>query len=139
MTASSAHTASSSTPGRSRCKILTRGAPANPPAAPVPRARPITLDGTAWWRKITMMTSSSPAPIVFTNMISIVATRSTGWPHSVRTPASMLPRPAAGLLSAVALLGWPAGLFMSAAVTSATRKEAAVKRNGMACASARTA
>ena len=87
-----------------------------------------------------MMTSSSPAPIVFTNMISIVAARSTGWPHSVRTPASMLPRPAAGLLSAVVPIGLAGRRSSSsAAVTSATRKEAAVKRNGMACASARTA
>src|SRR6185437_6201132 len=94
ITPSSAHTASSSSPGRSRCRVRTRGAPARPPAAPAPRARPIRPGLTAWWRRITMTTRSSPAPIVFTAMISSVAARSTGWSQSARTPASMLPRPA---------------------------------------------
>src|SRR5580693_7942624 len=143
---SSVHRPSISTPGRSRCSTLTRGAPASPPAAPRPRASPIAGEDTAWWRRITMMTSSSPAPIVFTNMISRVAARSTGCPQSVRMPASMPPVAAA----AGSLGGRPAGLvcvlssrppgmtLISTAPASAIRNPTAVKTNGSACASACT-
>jgi hypothetical protein len=105
----------------------------------MPSPRPITLEGTAWWRKVTMMISSSPAPIVFTNMISSVAARSTDWSQSVRTPASMFPLAVVDPPAGRGLAGRPAGVFITAGVMSATRNEPAVNRNGIACASARTA
>ena len=142
ITPSSAHTASSSSPGRSRCRVRTRGAPARPPAAPAPRARPIRPGLTAWWRRITMTTRSSPAPIVFTTMISNVAARSTGWSQSARTPASMLPRlGAAGARPRrrCPRAGRRPAPSSSAVVMTAITKEPAVTRNGTACPSARRA
>ncbi len=86
-----------------------------------------------------MTTSSSPAPIVFTSMISNVAARSTGCCQSVRTPASMLPGSAAGSLWEAPSPGGAAGTFVRAVVMTEITKEPAVTRNGTACPSVRRA
>ena len=86
-----------------------------------------------------MTTRSSPAPIVFTTMISNVAARSTGRSQIARTPASMPPRPARPSREAppsevpspdASCWGAPplAGVFVSAVVTAAITKEPAVTR-----------